>query len=183
MVFSTQYFPQISWVQQFLTQNELQIAQLEKYQKQGFMNRCKIMGSGGVITLSVPIVGGRNQNTPINDVVINNSTKWQINHLRTLQSCYGKAPFFEYYYPSIEKLLLQPHTNLLALNNDILNLLIGWFKWNGTTSKIDYSVQNQYNKLTSIETPSYIQVFADRQAFVPNLSILDAIFCNSTIGI
>ncbi len=153
----------------------VQVVQGGTYQKQSNLNRCKIAGVNGVLTLSVPLIGGREQKALLKDVQIDNTQKWPLQHLRTLQSCYGKAPFFDYYFPVIEVLLLQNHQYLTELNNTILQQLIRWLQWKGTVEWSD-AFQKKEDITTPLQQP-YVQVFADRHPFQPNLSILDLLFC------
>ncbi|MEO7308908.1 MAG: WbqC family protein [Chitinophagaceae bacterium] len=180
MVLSTQYFPSVSWMQAFLLQDDIQIAQWENYQKQGLMNRCKIMGAQGIITLSVPLTGGREQKTLVKDVGINNTTRWQTDQLRAITSCYRKAPFYEYYFQQVESLILVKHDNLLEFNVEILKLLIRWFKWGGQVRLTTNFAKDQPASSPSYDSQflrPYIQVFSDRRPFEANLSVLDLLFC------
>ncbi len=178
MVLHAQYFPSITWMHSFLLQHEVEIEQWEHYQKQGLRNRCRILGAEGVITLSVPLVGGREQKTFMKDIKINNSSKWNINHQRTIKSCYSKAPFFDHYFEPIEKLLSQKHSYLLELNMQVLNLLIGWFRWEGHVSFTQsFKKQDFQPMISSFQVSTYIQIFSDRRPFEPGLSILDVLFC------
>ncbi len=177
MVFSTQYFPSIPWMQSFLQQQEIQIEQWENYQKQGQMNRCKILGAEGIITLSVPLVGGREQKALVKDLRINNSSRWNTDQQRAIKSCYSKAPFFDYYFESIEKLLAKKHEYLLELNMEVLQILTGWLKWDGNLSYTNSFQNKDQSQIPNPQSPNYIQVFTDRQPFTPGLSILDLLFC------
>lgn len=177
MVVCSQYFPSIPWMQLFLLQEKIEIEQYENYQKQGLRNRCKITGAENSITLSVPLIGGREQKTLMKDVRINNSSRWHGEHVKTIKSCYGKAPFFEYYFDAIEKILLKKHIYLLELNMDILNLFIQWFKWEGKLTFTTSFEKPQLLERPILQTPTYIQVFSDRKSFEPGLSILDVVFC------
>ena len=181
MILSTQYFPSISWVQSFLQQHEVQIEQWENYQKQGLMNRCKILGAEAIITLSVPLTGGREQKNLVKELKINNSSRWNIEHQRALKSCYSKAPFFDYYFEPIQKLLAQKHEFLLELNMEIVQLLTGWFRWQGkisyTTSFEKKPPPNPQSPILNPQSLTYMQVFGDRLPFTPGLSVLDILFC------
>ncbi len=177
MVFSTQFLPSIFWMQSFLKQEEVKIEQWENYQKQGLMNRCKILGAEGIITLSVPLVGGREQKALVKDLRINNSSRWNTDQQRAIKSCYSKAPFFDYYFEPIETILSKKHHNLLDLNMEVLQLLTNWLKWEGNLSFTDSFQNKDQPQLPNLQSQSYIQVFADRLPFTPNLSILDLLFC------
>ena len=177
MVFSTQYFPSVAWMQSFLQQQEITIEQWENYQKQGLMNRCKILGAEGVITLSVPLVGGREQKALVKDLKINNSSRWHTDQQRAIKSCYSKAPFFDYYFEPIEKLLSKKHKYLLDLNMEVLQMLTNWLKWHGILSFTNSFQLKDQSPIINPKALNYIQVFADRQPFKPCLSIIDLLFC------
>lgn len=181
MLLSTQYFPSLTWMQTFLRQQDVQIEQWENYQKQGLMNRCKILGAEGVLTLSVPLIGGREQKTVVKDIAINNSSRWNIDQLRGIKSCYSKSPFFDYYYEYVENILTKNHHFLLDLNMEIMDKITSWLHWKGDillTPNFEKNTQSFTYKNSQPKTlHNYIQVFADRQPFTPNLSILDLLFC------
>src|SRR5437868_1373344 len=65
------------------------------FERSGFCNRYVIAGSNGLIQLSVPLTGGRNQKKNFKDVQISYNDNWPLKHWRTLESCYNKSPFFE----------------------------------------------------------------------------------------
>ena len=157
---------------------EWQLEQWGTYQKQSLANRCKIAGANGGITLSVPLVAGREQKTLLQQVKIDNSQRWPVQHLRTLQSCYGKAPFFDHYFPVIQTLLNQPHTYLVELNDAIIRQILGWLKMSSHIKKTErYQNVRLFKAEHGYAIQPYIQVFADKTGFLPDLSIVDAIFC------
>jgi hypothetical protein len=67
----------------------------ELYKKQTYRNRCRINGANRVEDLVIPV--RKAQNATVSDIEIDYSQKWLANHLRSIQSAYGKAPFYEYY--------------------------------------------------------------------------------------
>jgi len=175
VILHAEYFPSIQWVSAMLHQPAVEIEQWENYQKQGLRNRCKILGAEGIITLSVPLTGGREQRTLMKDVQINNSTNWATGQLRAIKSCYAKAPFFDHYYEPIEKLLTQNHESLLDLNVSIIKMITRWLKWEGTLTLTETFKGAEKPAMAPVKP--YIQVFHDRQPFQPGLSVLDAFFC------
>ena len=170
----------------FLAQPDVQIEQWENYQKQGHMNRCKILGAESILTLSVPLVGGREQKTLVKEIRINNATRWHTDQLRAIKSCYGKAPFFDYYFEPIEKLLTKNNGWLLELNMEALALLIGWLRWQGSVTSsatflnanaLEIPIANPQLIIPNSQPPVYLQVFADRVPFTTGLSVMDVLFC------
>jgi hypothetical protein len=179
MVLQYEYWPSLTWVQQLINNPEWQLEQWGNYQKQSLANRCKITGANGPVTLSVPLVAGREQKTLLKNVKIDNTQRWQVQHMRTIKSCYGKAPFFDYYFPLIENLLLQPYNTLIALDETIIIWLLKILKVNAKITRTQ-----KFESFSAIDTLSecisikpYVQVFQDRTGFVPQLSVLDGLFC------
>ncbi len=65
----------------------------ENWVKQTARNRCEILSSRGVETLTVPVHSAR----LTRDVRIDNSKRWQHIHRQTLVSAYRSSPFFDHY--------------------------------------------------------------------------------------
>jgi hypothetical protein len=154
-----------------------------------FNNRYVVLGANGLVNLTVPIAGGREQKKLITEIEIDHSTDWQKRHWRTIVSGYSKAPFFEHYLEDVKAMIFNPEKNLFNFNISILGKLYNWLNIN---YPIDFSsehgkhVERDYrNKLlpknfqndTLNWQPKYEQVFEDRVGFQPNLSILDFLFC------
>ncbi len=73
-----------------------------------FRNRCRIAGAEGVVDLSVPIAGGRDQKTIMKEVRIAGGRSWQAQHWKTIVSCYSRSPWFDYYRDGLQKLFEEP---------------------------------------------------------------------------
>ena len=166
--------------------------QYEHYQKMSFRNRCTLLGGNGAIALSVPLVGGRNQKTCMKDVRILNQDNWQSRHWKTIGSCYNKSPWFEHYRDDLEMIYSRNFDFLVDWN-------LACFQWAAdklsiktvcTLSReyIENYDKNRYEDWRGKLMPStinhqftgvkrYPQVFEDRFGFVPNLSVLDYLFC------
>ncbi len=161
-----------------------------------FRNRCTVLGGGGPILLSIPLMGGRGQHNPMKEVRIRNEEHWQARHWKSIVSCYNKSPWFEFYHDELERLYQRRYEFLLDWNFDC-------FRW--VTDKLSISVpvslssgyRRDYpeegyldlrNRLMPAtinrsypEVAAYPQVFADRFDFVPHLSILDRLFCQGPV--
>jgi len=162
----------------------------EDYSKQSYRNRCLINGANKVENLIVP-VKGRNPKIAIRDVEIDYQQKWLNNHLRAIQSAYGKAPFFEYYADEFFETFRKRPRKLNELNQvlltkclEILELQLEIDFSENIKKFIESGAYNAKNiihpkKLLSksaLYSPrKYFQVFGKN--FVPNLSVIDLIFC------
>jgi hypothetical protein len=192
LIIESQYFPNISFYKTLINHDILLIERYEHYQKVSFRNRCYIAGPNGSILLSVPLAQGKNQRTVMKDVRISNDEKWQALHWKTLVSAYRRSPWFEYYEDELGLLFEKPVSYLLDWNL----MCLEWAnKVMGISSPIAFT--EEYHKtyeagtgitdarntirpsqeLAEEETVRYTQVFQERVGFLPDMSILDLIFC------
>ena len=185
-----QYFGNINWYKTLLKFSHVKIEQYESYQKMSFRNRMVIVGSNGLINLTVPLENGRGQKGLIKDIRISNTSNWADQHMRSILACYGKSPFFEYYRDGLFSIYQKPFAYLQDLNMAMITWVNRQLKYEVKISlteeyKIDYGdgfidLRNQIkpSQFQNIEKETkYVQVFEDRIGFHNNLSILDLLFC------
>jgi hypothetical protein len=162
----------------------------ENYPKQTFRNRCYVMSAHGPVKLTVP-VHGTGKKIPVGEILIDYRQKWQHQHWRTIQSAYGKAPFFEHYSPFFEKTILHPYEKLVDLNLALLTIcldLLGMKRSLLPTAAYKKTAEKPLWDLRSVVHPKkhfsensfyqpvpYMQLFG--KDFAPNLSLLDLLFC------
>ncbi len=181
-------FPCIAWYKMFLRNENIQIEQHEYFVRKSFRNRTVIAGPNGLITLSIPLKGGRNQKNVMKDIEISYDENWQTVHWKTIESCYRRSPYFEYYAEDIKMLFEKKHHFLVDYNIQCLQLvnqLLQVKKELVLTEKYEkipivtwVDARNVFDENTDMQLPSYIQVFQDRIGFKSNLSILDMLFCD-----
>ena len=187
------YFGPIQWYSKLFLYPEISIEQHEHYIKQTWRNRCRIAGPNGIQDLVIPVHLNGNH-TPIKEVKIDYDGIWQRQHWQSIRSAYGNSPFFDYYAeyfsPFYEKKIWN---KLVDYNSEIISLTLKLLKVNAKISPTtDYSdsIENcrDYRQLISPkktieEDPEfiskrYVQVFEERNGFLPNLSIIDLLCCN-----
>lgn len=183
-------FPNIYWWLLATGAEEVVLDQAEHFVKMSYRNRYYITGANGLIQLSVPLSQGRNQRTPMQEVLIDNKEKWQVQHWRTIFSVYGRAPYFEHYAPSLEQLFINKFNKLVDFNA----ATIDWVKEH-TSIRFKSNIATTYRDVYEdtvdlrrsfrpgieknalpVEQGFYYQLFAERNGFYPNLSILDVLF-------
>lgn len=96
-----------------------------QYTTRDWRNRNRIKISNGESKwLVLPVLGGRNQ--LICEALIDNSQSWRKKHLTTLKHSYGKAPYFELYFPTLQKIFEEPNLYLSELNRKLTCQLSEW---------------------------------------------------------
>jgi hypothetical protein len=158
------------------------------FTKRSFKNRMVIVTSQGPLMLTIPIVGGRDQKTPIKDISIAYDIPWCAQHLKSINTSYKRAPYFEYYEESLTALYAKKPAKLV----DFLLQCSDWLqtqlkiKWDMHLAhhQVDIDLVLKYydpwlpkNYKQHNGLPKYQQVFSDQLDFVTNASILDMLFC------
>jgi hypothetical protein len=114
------YFDLIDQVDTFVLLDNVQ------FEKQSWQNRNRIKTPAGLQWLSVPVVLRKRLGQKISEVEISDPGFW-FKHMRAVEVNYGRAPFFETYFPQLLGIVResQPRKLLLELNVRLLNWLMG----------------------------------------------------------
>ncbi len=155
------------------------------FSKMSFKNRMVIATAQGPLHLSIPIVGGRDQKTPMNEIRIAYDSPWKSQHYKAISVNYKRAPYFEYYADSLKSLYDNDYEHL----NDFLLATQHWTKqqlkakWSIETSIEQPTINVETKWMDSIKPNNfqtegkqfqYQQVFDT--GFIQNACILDALF-------
>lgn len=164
----------------------------ETFQKRSFRNKCLIASDQGPQLLTVPLRRGKHQSQPIQEVAIAYEDPWQQQHVRSIKTCYRSAPFFDYFFEDWQQLIDTRFSTLWQLNWACLQLALQQLDLHAQISiTIKYHQESNLYDLRgalhprnylSFDAPTYVQVFMDRTGFLPNLSVLDLIFCCGPTG-
>jgi hypothetical protein len=187
---STAYFPPIHYMALLARSDEVLIEREENYVKQTFRNRCYILSANGPLALSVPVLLGSVHKTPLKDIRIDYSKRWQQIHTRGITSSYESSPYFIYYFDQIVKVINGNHKFLIDLNLESLETILriaGLFTTVIYTEVFEPLLKEAYDfryeitpkkniPATIFNLEGYFQVFKNKSGFVPGLSILDLIF-------
>lgn len=182
------YLPPIEYFVAILDHEEVIIDLDQSYEKQTYRNRAKILLANKVETISVPVFDG-NKKRPYREIKIDYGQKWKNVHLRGIKSAYGKAPFFEFFFPYFEQVYSKNLTYLTDLNIELLTVCLKLLKSSSTLTKDSKKEENgpildlrgiikakqPYQERNIIHPTPYTQMFG--LDFEPNLSILDLLFC------
>ncbi|MFN3916639.1 MAG: WbqC family protein [Flavobacteriales bacterium] len=189
VVLPSVYLGNIEYYTLLLNSSEVKIDLSENFQKQTYRNRCTIYGANGALNLIVPLQKKGLRSTMKTTEIVPHR-HWQKLHWRSLESAYRSAPYFEYYENHFESAYQYEYRYIHELNHLLQQKILELLK---ITPNIDYidtyeKTHEGYEDYRGYFTPKgakqnsvtkqtqYIQVFGDRHGFIPNLSVLDALF-------
>ncbi|MBK9734157.1 MAG: WbqC family protein [Saprospiraceae bacterium] len=185
IIHETQSFSPLSTYASYINADNIIIEKYENYQKKSLRNKYTILTSNGVHTLAIPLKKGKNNQMTISEVLISYDDNWVEEHLKTIRSSYSRSPFFENYFDDIEKIFRKQNDFLFDFNMECLMFLLKKIKLNHTVFTSE-NYQKTYDNLIdhrNIRNQSngnnyrYTQVWSEKFDFIPNLSILDLLFC------
>lgn len=192
-VIETQFFPPAAWFALHFQADEVRLEAHENYQKGGYRNRCSIATSQGERWLSIPLAKGKHQQSNIRNVEVCYDEQWRALHWKTLISAYAKAPFFEFYSTRFADFYDQQFNTLWQWNIASVQLVCDCLDVEFEplfTERYEKTLPENADWRNRIHPRSspwkaqalfdagyYPQVFEDRLGFLPNLSILDLLFC------
>lgn len=175
-----QYFPKVNYLLTLVKAGFIAFSGDASYKKASFMNKMELPGANGIVKLSIPIKGGRSVKALYKDVEIDHKTTWQTNHLRTISSIYGNAPFYPFYENGIQELYGSDVTNLFQWNLLCFEFFVRNAKMSNMIHYETVAKDNLSMPAADVDThvdidflPTYHQVFDDRVGFIPNMSCLD----------
>ncbi|MCH2021552.1 MAG: WbqC family protein [Saprospiraceae bacterium] len=194
IILELQYLGPVQYYSKFIKYETVYFEQHENYRKGSFRNRCYIATANGIVTLSIPLLKGKHQQAPIKTVSIDNRKNWQIIHWRSIQTAYGNSPYFDYYKHELQILYEKKYDLLFEFCLDVQEVIFNALQITPTvhfTSSYSKETQEDQIDMRNIILPKtrslandihfdaypYPQVFEDRLGFLPNLSILDLLFC------
>ncbi|WP_121811924.1 WbqC family protein [Mucilaginibacter kameinonensis] len=182
------YLPPVDYFVQINTYKpDILIEREEHFPKQTYRNRANICSPDGVLALVVPVIKGSKNHTKVKDVKISYDFMWQRLHWQSLQACYRRSAYFEFYEDDFAPFYEKQITYLFDYNQELLNLLLKLTKIKTELNFTD-EYQAEYPNLhdfrfsihpkkeSEMQQKPYFQVFEDRGGFMKNLSIIDLLF-------
>lgn len=137
LLLPTSYMPPLNYVALLLKSSCAIIEIHETFPKQTHRNRCEILTANGIMRLSVPVVRTNGNHTLTQDITVSYAERWNIQHIRAIESAYSMTPYFLYLWDDLKAILLKHHDRLIDLNSEIMTYLL---------SKLSISCQMQYSE-------------------------------------
>ncbi|WP_214070300.1 WbqC family protein [Mucilaginibacter sp. dw_454] len=182
------YLPPVAYFSSFKAHKpDILIERDEHFPKQTYRNRANIYSPDGMLTLTVPVVKGSKIHTKVTDVKISYDFKWQRLHWMSLETCYRRSAYFEYYEDDFAPFYQKKFDYLFDYNEQMLQMILKFVKL-PIELKYTETYEAQYPQLEDlrdaisakkaydIEQKPYFQVFEERNGFIKNLSIIDLLF-------
>lgn len=186
---SLPYFGPINQFIEIAKANKIWVEHEDNFQKQTYRNRMYIYGANGKLSLNIPIKHLPKTEVKVHqkytEVKIDNESKWQSIHWKSLKTAYQTSPFFEYYEDELAPLFQKDYIYLYEFNRDCFETAVECMQLD-----LQFEFTSEYHKqpenLTdlrhlsnakqSVNISEYIQVFQEKHGFISNLSILDLLF-------
>ena len=137
----------------------------------------------------------KNEKCLLRDIRISDHNQWRRVHWNALQSAYSESPFFDYYADDLRPFFEQKYDFLIDFNESIRQKICELIDIHPSvehTSEYISAISTQTSGITdyrdvihakhpqpddTFEAKRYWQVFQHKHGFLPNLSILDLLFC------
>ena len=181
------YLAPIPLYVQLYAADALLVDDVSPFVKQTYRSRAVIATENGSQQLTIPVVHDGGKMT-MRDVRISEHGNWRHQHWNAIVSAYRKSPFFEYYaddfahfYEERDGFLLDFNLRLHGVVSELLGLDRGvkFLSDEVADAAVDLRRIAEPKALEAFDgvmLQPYYQVFAQRNGFIPSLSIVDLLF-------
>lgn len=190
------FLPPTAFFKEILSFETVEIETESHFVKQTYRNRCHVLGANGIQAITIPVDKSKKKQY-YKDVKINYTENWISKNNTTLKSAYANSPFFDHYHVYFQDIIMKKYDFLYDLNFELMNLCLKilqeeriifktssfnlTYKGEMDFREVHTNKKKQINDWSHDDITSYQQVFG--KEFVPNLSIIDLIFCEGPMAI
>lgn len=183
-VFAPQYYGSVLYYATMAMYSSVVIDADLRYNKRfKSTHRCNIADTRGVLTLTVPVSRPHSGFTGLwRDIRVSDHGEWWQDHRVSLESAYGRTPYFEFYIDRFLPWLKWRNESVvdfdLGIDAVVRHALSIPAKVSYSTEGVDPSLMDDYRsgRYPDLSLQPYYQVRASKLGFISNLSILDLIF-------
>ena len=116
------------YLHRILLSDEFIILDNVQFEKGSYINRNQILGPNGVQWITVPVLTSSKFKARISDLEICQLNRWRAKMVRSIESCYAKAPFFDAHISFFREVLLSDDSHdLNSLCHKVLMYLLECF--------------------------------------------------------
>lgn len=182
-IFAPQFFGSVAYYAEMARHGSAVIDTSLRYDKrQKSTHRCVIADTRGPLTLTVPV--SKPEGASLwSQTRVSHHGQWWTTHLESLESAYGRTPFFEFYIDRFKPWLapLEASVTEMDLGIDAVvrrTICLDTDVVAAPASEIDIdpALDFRRSRIESVRAVPYYQVRALKLGFIPGLSILDLIF-------
>lgn len=142
--------------------------------KQQGLNRMYVSMADGPHGLSIPLISA-SLDGPVEEIAISFKENWPIQHWRTIEAAYQKAPYFPFYAPDVDHLFRDPSERFIEQSRRHMDVILKWLRMSKDFVQYRHA-DSTIDDFSELPHPFYHQVFSDSRPFVPFMSILDLFF-------
>jgi len=99
-----------------------------QYVRRGYTNRAKIKTPEGEKWLTVPVIKKGRYHQAVLEVELEPGDRWKKKILGNLHANYGKAPYFQTYFPALEDIVKREYAYLAGMNMELIRWMAGVFE-------------------------------------------------------
>jgi hypothetical protein len=124
------YMPWLGYFNKVLNSDVFVILDNVQVPKQSPATRNYIKSKdGSKILLSVSLKKG-SHHCNYNEAVIDYETKWNVKHLNKIRDGYSRSPYFDFFFPVIERWLTKSHNSLATMNTEFVLMILTYLEAN-----------------------------------------------------
>lgn len=165
----------------------------EHFVKRSERNRARILAAGGTLDLTVPVAHADRPRTPVREVRIDYSKRWQHQHWGALVASYKASPYFDHYASAFEPFyrneggwerLAEFDLAFIATLCRLLGVQTPPVSESYLTARPgDIDLRPKRSEDPAFCAEPYVQVFSDRMPFAANLSVADLLFAEGPAAV
>ena len=121
------YLPWLGLVERAYQSDVFVILDNVPYSKNYFYNRNRIKGANGPLWITIPVLTKGNTGQLFTETRIVSGQDWRSTHLKSIESCYRKTPFFSEYFPYFEELYQKEWLFLADICEETFRFLLKCF--------------------------------------------------------
>lgn len=171
------YLPNIAYFQALFKEDELVLHLNDTYSRRTYRNRTEITGPNGKMILTIPTVKLDSFEREYRNIKLSYSELWLKQHWKSFESAYRRSIYFEYYEDKFRPMYDSPkYEYLWEFNYELMKIIHSVLKTNKQLVLNETELCPKESKYKLSYKKEYQQVFSNKYAFEPNLSVLDLIF-------